>query len=65
MALLFDDLHLAQFMTVCPTSWTADKWKCKGDILESLVVKKLTFYKDYYSIFTMLHKIYDTLLLEI
>lgn len=37
LALLFDDFQLAQFMRVCPDSWTRDLWKVKGDIVEAMI----------------------------
>jgi hypothetical protein len=37
LALLFDDFQLAQFMRVCPESWTRDCWKAKGDIVEAMI----------------------------
>ena len=37
LALLFDDFQLAQFVKICPDSWTRDLWKVKGDFLEAMI----------------------------
>ena len=37
LSLPFDELKLAQFMQRCPSSWVANKWKAKGDVLEAVM----------------------------
>jgi hypothetical protein len=37
LALLFDELRIAEWMLICPESWVSEKWKAKGDILEAIL----------------------------
>lgn len=37
LALLFDELRIAEWVVVCPDSWVSSRWKAKGDILEAIL----------------------------
>lgn len=37
LALIFDEIGLARLLTRCPPSWSGDRWKAKGDIVEAII----------------------------
>jgi len=37
LALIFDEIGIANLLTRCPSSWVSKNWKAKGDIVEAII----------------------------